>query len=904
MNINNISTNFLKLSQQLNFDREEEEAPEPFVWTDERTSLDVESENEYWSKNDVVYNLDLLKIREPKHSEIPYNFSFDLEYLKAPKLTREFLEQIEKNHIYDKELGLQKAIKDKDDHKQKILQNQIDSLKENFNYRIKEILEISNQLSIEYDKLKYNYLKAKTYLATSKEENKIYSSSIEFIKDIPNLLKIQLFRILPLKYLVSKRAIFLNKFIIKSKFLGGIYNSLRSRLDDVEDINSNFESKELQIKQYILNAENFVEEYLSDEDNLKFLNYIDATRPDIVASLHDQIKHVSYAYNSPEDLVRELWNKFKRNSFEIVTDARKILENDFLENNKLYKEIYDLLKEIIDDFFQKLNFYKIKYRVDGNVATIYINHESLQFLLKEFQINLQSIIDFSDKNKQSLLFYFYPDIHKIEQKIIKNRIDINNRDSLKQHLNEKFYDNIKSRISHDISTNFSSSEIEASEIEKLIYHGGGFDKISILRALKTLFPGINKSELLATEKEIYKLQVSKNKVFLMLNEILMNVKLTNVFSEILLKENKLNHKYIIDLINKHSNYIKQIERLRYHIPREIKDNEADIIKYAVRSYNTIDVDLENLKEILQMFHNEANNLSKTVYLKILKNPNSVNFTKSADIKKIISFYTKFKSSGGIKFLQFNKKDIDHLIKLGAIKKTFFDNIKQVVDFFENSGKISLKLSPNLITALNTAETDLQFLSDAETYKKYFNLVQPKNKNIYEVNYQINNKLRFRALKEKDPRHLRIGIETDCCQRVGGAAETCVVDSFINAYAGILILEIKEEESWQLLCQSYFHYVPKDNGFILDNIESSDLAKNISNQELAKYYNLLAKYAIANGFNYLLAGKGYSDINVDFFKTDSRPQDPRTFNDDVDVNYSDYKPDDGMDLSIMNYINYA
>ena len=113
MNINNISTNFLKLSQQLNFDREEEEAPEPFVWTDERTSLDVESENEYWSKNDVVYNLDLLKIREPKHSEIPYNFSFDLEYLKAPKLTREFLEQIEKNHIYDKELGLQKAIKDK-----------------------------------------------------------------------------------------------------------------------------------------------------------------------------------------------------------------------------------------------------------------------------------------------------------------------------------------------------------------------------------------------------------------------------------------------------------------------------------------------------------------------------------------------------------------------------------------------------------------------------------------------------------------------------------------------------------------------------------------------------------------------------------------------------------------------
>jgi len=205
----------------------------------------------------------------------------------------------------------------------------------------------------------------------------------------------------------------------------------------------------------------------------------------------------------------------------------------------------------------------------------------------------------------------------------------------------------------------------------------------------------------------------------------------------------------------------------------------------------------------------------------------------------------------------------------------------------------------VIKACNRAETDLQFIKDASTYKKYYNFVKPKDPNIFKLNHNITPEIRFRALKDKDPRHLRIGIETDCCQRVGGAAESCVVDSFINTYAGILILEIKQSDSWNLLCQSYFHYVPEDNGFILDNIEASDLAKSMNNKELAKYYNLLAQYAKSISFNYLIAGKGFSDIDIKLFKTDVRNADPRKFNDEIDVNYSDYKPENGMDLSLMN-----
>jgi len=44
-----------------------------------------------------------------------------------------------------------------------------------------------------------------------------------------------------------------------------------------------------------------------------------------------------------------------------------------------------------------------------------------------------------------------------------------------------------------------------------------------------------------------------------------------------------------------------------------------------------------------------------------------------------------------------------------------------------------------------------------------------------------------------------------------------VDSFINPLAGVLVLY----KDYMLLSQSYFHYVPEDQGFILDNIEYNE-----------------------------------------------------------------------------------
>jgi len=903
MNIINISTKFLKSAQQLNFDREEEEAPEHFVWTDEETSLDRIMNNYDYSNLEIGRNLELFSKRMPE-SNIPYEFSFDVQSLKVPNLTKEYLEQIGKNDIIKKELELEKLKEFKENNKhyqysENIyhLEHLIGSLNKKLYEQIDKILEVSNELRNEYEKLKYNYLKAKTYLATFKQEDKNYLSLVEFIKDLPNLLKNKLFRILPLKYLSTHIGVFSNQFKITNKNLNEIFTNLQERLTVTQSINLNFKEAESNIIKYILKVENFIEEYLSDKKNIEHLNYLDAQRPEIIKSIYNKIKEISSAFTNPQGLIAQLHWELQSNSFEMFDDVYRTVNDEFIYNKDFDKIIEYFIQDNIKEFLQKLQSNNIAYLIDENLIEIELNQNVFEFLLKEFNINLNSIIEVSPSKYKKINFNLYPSVLTIKDKIVKEKIDIKNKDVLKEFVKNLFYDNIKFRISQSISNNFLFSG--TSEI---IYYGGGVDKISVLKCIKILFPEINKGELLLIEKKFFNNSNDNyiNKLF-QLDNILAYKEIINIFYHMLFKENKLNHKDVIDLMTNFKKYINSIDVINSYAPPPIKDEINDIIKNNIRSYETIETDINNLTEIMKMFHNEANNLPRTLYLRIFKNSNIINFTKSADIKKIISFYIKFKSSGGIKFLQQNKNDINHLIKIGAIQKTFFDNIIQVVDFFENSGKLSLKLSPQIITALNTAETDLQFLSDAETYKKYFKLVEPKDENIYKLNYQLSSKLRFRALREKDPRHLRIGIETNCCQRVGGAAESCVVDSFINSLAGILILEmLNDSGQWNLISQSYFHYVPEDNGYILDNVEATHLKSKLKENfkiSLELCYNLLAKHILDLGYKYVLAGKEYSKIEPEAFETSVMEDDKRTYHEQsgYDV-YSDYNYQNAIDLS--------
>ena len=191
------------------------------------------------------------------------------------------------------------------------------------------------------------------------------------------------------------------------------------------------------------------------------------------------------------------------------------------------------------------------------------------------------------------------------------------------------------------------------------------------------------------------------------------------------------------------------------------------------------------------------------------------------------------------------------------------------------------------------DNDLNGLLSGEILLQYGSEAKPKDEKLFQLNYQLGNDLRFEVLPDMSVEHFKVGAATQCCQRPGGAAETAMIDSFINPLAGVLVLRKGRE----IISQSYFHYVPEDNGYILDNVEA--------NQKLTKKYNLNLDNLYANlaqklkqeyQISYFKCGKEYNKLNDDAFQDSKLSSDPRHFELEDEV-YSDFSNKDHIDLSL-------
>lgn len=376
------------------------------------------------------------------------------------------------------------------------------------------------------------------------------------------------------------------------------------------------------------------------------------------------------------------------------------------------------------------------------------------------------------------------------------------------------------------------------------------------------------------------------------------------------KNKKLEANSFYKLLNNiyiYSNTISDVSSLL-----SIKDNEKiiEIMLKACRNLNTLNDDMANLKSFISFIHNEAGNISAENLLNIISNNNFINFKKSNILKKIIQIYTKIKSLGGIKGIEQKYNDtIPILIKENFIDSNIYKNIEVIQKLFD-SNSIIKPTSPNFEQINETSsklESDLTMLQMYRSLKDLLVNYTNKDENLFKLNLEITPNIRFRVLKDKDPRILRIGIETNCCQRIGGVGEIAARDSFINPLAGVLISEWRENEAseWKLLGQSYFHFVPKDNGYILDNVE--DNSKNVeeftenTNITLDELYAIFAAQVKSKlNITYLLAGSGFSKINVKKFKKDKRYEDPRTFDNRAlteknKTHYTDYNNKNSLDL---------
>ena len=381
--------------------------------------------------------------------------------------------------------------------------------------------------------------------------------------------------------------------------------------------------------------------------------------------------------------------------------------------------------------------------------------------------------------------------------------------------------------------------------------------------------------------------------------------------KVLQKEKKFDSNNFYRMLKSINTFKDSVVTISRNMPRTFSDEDTvSIMVRAVRSSQTLQNDLDNLNTFAEFIHNEASGLSDEVVKKIISNDNFINFNKLGIVKKLFKSYIQIVAKGGLEgLLTTFPKLIPDLARRGYIAKNFKDNIKMVITFFESNEEINPKspLFSKLFEVASQIETDLSVLQMGDALQELIKGYKPKNKNLYALDETIRDDIRFRVLKDKDPRILRIGIETNCCQRIGGAGEIAARDSFMNPLASVVVLEWKdpEDNDWKLLSQSYFHFVPKDKSYILDNVETN--AKNvdkfkektsISLEEVYAFYASKIKEKL--DVKYFLAGKGYSKIDPYKFSTDSRAKDPRYFDDRAltrysQHHYSDYDENNGIDL---------
>ena len=399
----------------------------------------------------------------------------------------------------------------------------------------------------------------------------------------------------------------------------------------------------------------------------------------------------------------------------------------------------------------------------------------------------------------------------------------------------------------------------------------------VLNLVRSLFKNVDKISSENMGKSFNKLNDIGNEQSTITLKILL---------DLLQRSGKLNPDSFTNAFTQHFAIMQDtFYKLNSELPKlELKQNPdtaIQIIRNSIRNLNTIEQDSKNLTEFVSFAHNDAANLNKKDLLLLFQNKNFSQFSKIGIVRKLVKAYAQIRSLGNISGIKKEYGTVITALKKGDyISKNFEENIKLIVGFFQSSELINPKseLFDQLFKATSTFETDIEIIKMSETFKELLKDYEVKDKRLFNLDFAVNDRLRFRVLKDRDPRTLRVGVETNCCQRIGGVGESSAKDSFVNPLAGVVILEWKNNEGeWALLTQSYFHYVPDDNGYILDNVEDNEKAVETSGVNIeAAYAYWAASKSKELKLKYFLAGSGYSDIDDDKFDAGHLDEDPRFF----------------------------
>jgi hypothetical protein len=467
---------------------------------------------------------------------------------------------------------------------------------------------------------------------------------------------------------------------------------------------------------------------------------------------------------------------------------------------------------------------------------------------------------------------------------------------LEQHNKSILVEDLKrfefSYLSNDKSTNYSKLSVE-EKINK-IHKTFKQDAVNILKDNIDLFSTEN-GEPNSLSKKLWKL-INKNTIYAQIISKLFDFSygkteggmffIWNLFIRSFPNPEQSQIEKFLNNIKEHLGQIEDIIKSNF-----IKETIIMVNDLIIKSIEQIVPTIIKANKISKHFHDETSLSEEEIanYGKwMLKNNMDID---SDTVQKAATIM----GSGNL-----TEDSIDSIKKYDAFLKKFnpsdsaeklINSIKLIIDKW-NSGKISNSDSRLVQWTLSK----IKMIQQASTIEEYIDKIEPKVKKLFNLNYSLPNGFTFEVLNDGNIEHFQVGEKTDCCQRLGGAGEEAAIDSFINGKAGVLVLR---DPNNNIISQSYFHYVPEDNGYILDNVEENVKLVKQYNLNLNAIYASLAQQVKKDfNVNYFKCGKGYNKLDNNFFQNSKLEEDPRYFAIDQYIDddpYSDFDEEDHIDL---------
>lgn len=296
------------------------------------------------------------------------------------------------------------------------------------------------------------------------------------------------------------------------------------------------------------------------------------------------------------------------------------------------------------------------------------------------------------------------------------------------------------------------------------------------------------------------------------------------------------------------------------------------------------------------------------FTNIVTHPNFKDIAKSHIVQQLMDTFAKLAWANS-NIINDETLD-DKLVKLVSSRvatQSQVDNAKYIMDIIKN--KKPINFDRDSLLKLQAIIRDGEYIIEAvsnSSFTEFMQYHEPKDEMVQDAVKWEQPAFRFQALRDRSPEHFTIGIHTDCCQHLGGAGANAAIDSFINSLAGVLTMEVKDGEHWELAYQSYFHYIPEQKAYILDNIEGVEKyfgkIKKLTGHEADELYALWAQHMKGKypELTYIALGLSYTKIPTSRFAPHVQEEDPRRFHDHVAGDeYSDYDENNGVNLLEFN-----